>query len=146
MVVSHLQKFICTSLVLWWMVEGVKDKTERTNKDQELIWIFYTWVGFFSSSNVDCDELQTLLEVLLIERWCEGVERKRIFGAELASVERTHQHLAGKPQSSPAAEKKKLSILSSPDTAAHKFSLRFHKHWRLFWNSLVRITNADCSL
>lgn len=47
MVVSHLQKFICTSLVLWWMVEGVKDKTERTNKDQELIWIFYTWVGFF---------------------------------------------------------------------------------------------------
>lgn len=76
-VLSHIQKFICTTLDLWWMMEGVKDKTERTNKDHELIWIFYTWVDFFShtvnlSSNVGREEPQAVLEVLFNSRWLKG--------------------------------------------------------------------------
>lgn len=154
MVLSHLQKFICTSLDLWWMVEGVKDKTERANKDHELIWIFYTWVDFFFSntvnlsSNVDCDELQTLLGVLLIAvdwkvmwRCWEG---KDLWSWAGQNGKDQHQHLAGNHKA--AQQQKPWSVLSSPDTAAHKFSFRFHKHWRLFGNSLVRITNADCTL
>jgi len=46
------------------------DKTDRKKKDQELIWISDLCVDFFFfltvnlSSNVDCDKLQTFLEVL----------------------------------------------------------------------------------
>lgn len=44
---SQVQKFICTSLDLRWMMEGVKDKTEGKIKDEELIWVFDLWVDFF---------------------------------------------------------------------------------------------------
>lgn len=76
-VLSHIQKFICTTLDLWWMMEGVKDKTERINKDHELIWIFYTWVDFFFhtvnlSSNVGREAPQAVLEVLFNSRWLKG--------------------------------------------------------------------------